>query len=61
MTGPKAPAGPEGAVKPTGGRLYNQKALKIVFCRENVSFSASLFFETVLLDVRIKMKNVFNK
>ena len=27
-------AGPEGAVKPTEGRLYEQKAFKIVFCRE---------------------------
>jgi hypothetical protein len=26
--------GPEGAVKPTGGRLCKQKAFKIVFCRE---------------------------
>ena len=27
-------AGPEGAVKPTAGRLYEQKAFKLSFCRE---------------------------
>ena len=56
---PKATAGPEGAVKPTGGRLCKQKAFKIVFCRENGCFSTIVFFETVLMDVRNQMKNVF--
>jgi hypothetical protein len=31
-------AGPEGAVKPTGGRLYKQKAFKIVFLQRKCFF-----------------------
>ena len=31
------------------------------FQRENVSFSTIVFFETVLMDVIFKIKNVFNK
>ena len=46
----KATAGPEGAVKPTGGRLI-QEHFKIVFCRENGCFSTIVFFKTVLMDV----------
>ena len=41
--------GPEGAVKPTAGRLYKQKAFKIVVFERNVSFSTIVFFETVLI------------
>ncbi len=55
---PKATAGPEGAVKPTGGRLI-QEHFKIVFCRENGCFSTIVFFKTVLMDVWTKKKNVF--
>ena len=51
--------GPEGAVKPTGGRLYEQKAFKFVFLQRNVCFSTIVFFKTVLMDVRNKMKNVY--
>ena len=59
--GAKPRTGPEGAVKPTEGRLYEQKAFQNSVLQRNVSFSTIVFFETVLLDVRTKMKNVFNK
>ena len=38
-----------------------QKVLKSCFCRENGCFSTIVFFETVLLDVRNQMKNVFDE
>jgi hypothetical protein len=45
--------------KPKRDKKILQNAFKIVFCRENVSFSTIVFFETVLMGVRNRMKNVF--
>ena len=45
---------------PTGGRpMY--KGVLTIDLKEFLVFSAGLIFETVLLDVRNKMKKVFNK
>ena len=44
---------------PADGGGQCTKGLKSLILRENVSFSAGLFFETVLMDVRNQMKNVF--
>jgi hypothetical protein len=44
---------------PTAGRLYEQKAFKIVVFERNVSFSTIVFFETVLFGCVNQNKNVF--
>jgi len=40
---------------------YVQRVFKSLILRENVSFSTIVFFETGLLDVITKMKNVFDE
>jgi len=52
MTGPKVPGRPEGG-------LYT-KGFLIVDLKKFLVFSAGLIFETVLLDVRNKMKKVLD-
>ena len=53
MTGPKVPGRPEGG-------LYT-KGFLIVDLKKFLVFSAGLIFETVLLDVWTKMKNVLDE
>jgi len=45
---------------PTGGRPIHKKVLTVDL-KEFLVFSAGLIFETVLLGVRNKMKNVLDK
>ena len=45
---------------PTGGRPMHKRVLTIDL-KEYLFFSAGLIFETVLLDVRNKMKNVLDE
>ena len=53
--------GPEGAVKPTAGRLYEQNAFQNRVCREKVYFSTIGFFETVLIGCVNQKEKCFNK
>ena len=53
--------GPEGAVKPTAGRLYEQKAFKFVFVEKMCLSLRLVFFETVLIGCVNQNENVLNK